>query len=231
MPNPATLAQIEQAKLEQKALLGFNDQEEAQGFKNPTPDLAPVLGAQAGMAGLNRDQTPQGRIQPEIAPQAVAEAPEAGSDEDLSDALGILFGEAANDIDGVTAKLNTYNKARKPGESLIDAMRRKSAAFYHDGGSPQFHKGKGGEFDNVIDQRAFDEIDSLYQNFEADENWPYSFHENPDLYDSEDAMIKHLAKAWGSDVDFEDKERIGKEYFFKKKQSPQITPNTSGTFE
>ncbi len=140
--------------------------------------------------------------------------------EDIPEISSILYGEGANDREGWPALLNTYNKARRKDESLLNAMRRKSAASYTK--SKQYTKASTGDL-NAYEQKVFNDIQNSVTEFKPDENWPYTFHENLDFYSSEEEAHIKLQKAWGADADLSTGKKIGKETYFAppKKESKE----------
>lgn len=151
---------------------------------------------------------------------------------DADEIKSILWAEAANDPIGWEAKLNTYAKARKENESLLSAMKRKSAAYYYKGGSPQYHKAKNKDF-NDFEQNIWNKLSNTVDNFQPIKDWEYEFHENYGLKNYEgknEVEIDNILKGrWGSDIDFENKKKIGKEYYFRKK--PKQSQQQSSLFD
>ncbi|MCK9604480.1 MAG: peptidoglycan recognition protein family protein, partial [Candidatus Omnitrophica bacterium] len=139
----------------------------------------------------------------------------------------IVYAEAANEADNpeaISALLNTYNAARNPGESLTDAMKRKSTAFKKK--STQYRLAASGVFNN-IEKKAWENISVAVDNFKAHADWPYLYHENYSLkcykWMSEKQIDDYLRKnKWGNEVDFEHKVKIGQEYYFRIKQEGSI---------
>ena len=131
----------------------------------------------------------------------------------------ILYAEGANDPEGWSALLNTYNKARREGESLEDAMKRKSSAYQTK--SLQYKKAQSGDL-NDYEKNVYNQIRQKASSFQPDPNWEYEFHENLDIYENRDAALGHLKKAWGRDVDFESETKFGRQTYFKGgKKIPQ----------
>ena len=141
-------------------------------------------------------------------------------EEDKADAKSILFGEAANDPEGWKAKLDTYNRARRGKETLVDAMKRVSSAYRTN--SPQTQKARKGELTNPIEKKAYQGISDVVESYTPDENWDYPHHENLDLYESEAEAIKHLKKQWGENVDFTKGYKVGRETYYPLKPEKDI---------
>lgn len=142
------------------------------------------------------------------------------------DIYNILWAEAANDKEGWIAKLNTYEKARRKGETLGDAMRRVSSAYRNK--SNQYKIARSGQF-SPYEKKLYNELQDTVRKFNSDENWTRTQHENPNikikgkyLYpgDTEkeriQSMIKALDKVWSYDRNSGIK--IGKEIYFKPKK-------------
>lgn len=140
------------------------------------------------------------------------------NDDKAREAKNILWAEAANDPLGWEAKLNTYNKARRGNETLVDAMMRVSSAYR--GKSPQYRKAATQDF-VTSEQPVWQNLGNTVDTFEPAPDWEYVHHENPELYESYEEMVKHLRKAWGDNVDFERGQQIGKEFYYPLKKNVQ----------
>ena len=126
----------------------------------------------------------------------------------------ILYAESASDQKGWTPKLDTYYKGKRNGETLINAMRRVCSA--HRTRSKQFVKAETQDL-NAYERRVYKRLIQTIKDFEPDTNWLYIHHENLNaFYDSEEQAIRHLQKAWGGGVDFQNYITIGKEAYFKR---------------
>lgn len=141
------------------------------------------------------------------------------------DIPAILWGEGANDPEGWTARLNTYNKAKREGESLANTMRRVSSAYR--GKSKQYQKAKSVQF-NDFELPIWNNLLQTVSKYKPDEGWKYKFHENyslPDYAGLTEGQIDEVLKGkWGKQVDFGNKVKIGKEYYFpeiEQGQAPQ----------
>jgi len=134
---------------------------------------------------------------------------------ELCEIVAILYGEAANDPEGWVPKLNTYWKAKKGDESLADVMKRVSSAYRTK--SDQYQKARDLVL-NDYERNVYKNILNTIKTFEPDEKWNYPHHENPDFYGGDEAkMMQHLMKQWGGGVDYENRVKIGKEFYFPLK--------------
>ena len=142
----------------------------------------------------------------------------------------VLWGEAANDSEGWEAKLNTYNRARKEGESLADATERVSSAFQKE--SPQYTKAKKNEF-NATEKPIAERMTQTIQSFAPDPEWDYPHHENYklDRYKdmTEEQIDDVLRKKWGDNVDFKNKIKKGKEYYMPLKKDATRPASTANS--
>lgn len=125
----------------------------------------------------------------------------------------ILYAEAANDRAGWSAKLNTYNQARRKGESLERCMQRVSSAYRTK--SRQYVKASTGEL-NRTEKRVYANILKTVKAFQPDPDWKYIKHENLKLYKSRKAAMRHLRRVWGKSVNYASARKIGKEHYFCK---------------
>ena len=127
----------------------------------------------------------------------------------------ILYAESANDAEGWTAKLNTYYKGKRNGETLINAMRRVCSA--HRTRSKQFIKAETQDL-NAYELRVYKRLIQTIKDFKPDTTWQYIHHENLNaFYDSRESALAHLQEAWGGGVDYINYKTIGKEAYFKRK--------------
>ena len=134
--------------------------------------------------------------------------------QDKTEIANILFAESANDAQGWTPKLNTYNKGRRQHESLLSAMQRVCSA--HRANAPQYRKAKAHDF-NAYEHKIYNRILIIINNFTPDKSWRYIHHENIDaFYNTEQQAITHLKKAWGVGIDYQNYKKIGKETYFAK---------------
>ena len=99
-------------------------------------------------------------------------------EDDSSEVKNILWAEAAGDPEGRNAKLNTYNKARRKGESLLSAMKRVSSAYRTK--SNQYKKAKNQDF-NLTEKGMWNQFSGDVDNFSPDPDWEFVHHENYDL--------------------------------------------------
>lgn len=133
----------------------------------------------------------------------------------------ILWAEAADDPQGWAAKLNTYEYARKKGESLVDAMKRVSSAYKTK--SPQYIKAEKQQF-NDFEKKRWKELQGFIAKFKTEKGWDRPHHESPDLkqYKGADGKVdlekmhKALDRAWGKDYDWDSRIKIGREFYFKR---------------
>ena len=146
-------------------------------------------------------------------------------EQDLSDVTNILYGEGANDPKGLTSLLNTYSKARRKDESLANAMKRKSSAYRKN--DPQYKKASTGDL-NAFEQSVHGNIRKTVEEFKPDESWPYTFHENLDIYPSEKETYVRLDKAWGRDYNKASAKKIGRQTYFAppSTKTKQAIPET-----
>jgi len=152
---------------------------------------------------------------------AVAEASETIAPADVREAANILWGETTGDRMGWSAALNTYWKARRGDETLLQSMKRRSSAYRTK--SRQYRKAHVGGL-NVTERVVFDALVAAVEAFEPKPDWPYVHHEkilpcyegDPVFYQTKAEAFAHLRKAWGPDVDLEGGQRIGCEHYFEK---------------
>ena len=137
----------------------------------------------------------------------------------MSEIANVLYAEAANDPEGWLPKLNVYWMQKKPKESFEDVVQRVSSAQKKK--SPQYLKASKGEL-NEYEKSVYNAIEEAISTFKPDPEWKYFHHENPEFYENELDMIKKLQKAWGTNVDFSNRVKIGKEYYFPLKGSHGI---------
>lgn len=141
----------------------------------------------------------------------------------LNDAKSILAGEGAGDPLGWDALLNTYNADRKPGDSLVDAMKRNSSAYR--GRSNQYIKYSTGKL-NPIERIVDTAITAKVKSFRPNSQWNYKHHEsltaNKAYNNDLPTMIKILKTKWGSDVDYVNPIKIGQQYYFKRIIKPRV---------
>jgi hypothetical protein len=130
---------------------------------------------------------------------------------DVHEVVSILYAESAIDPVGWSPKLNTYNKARRSGETLAKSMQRVSSAYRTK--SPQYKKAHSMRLTDY-ERRVYQRIAAFVAQFRPDPNWKYSHHENLSLYPNKQLALAHLKKAWGPGVDYENCRQIGKEYYF-----------------
>lgn len=135
--------------------------------------------------------------------------------EEVNIKAAILYAESANDHKGWTAKLNTYNCARRKGETLEAAMKRVSSAYLTK--SPQYRKAVKGKL-NAYEAKVYAKITRVVKNFVPDRCWQYVHHENLSLYPSKQIAMNRLRKAWGPRVDYSNAKKIGHEHYFSKKR-------------
>jgi len=138
---------------------------------------------------------------------------------DIPEIKAILAGEGANDPLGWDALLNTYAKDIRPGETLVEAMRRNSSAFKSK--SIQYKKYLSGQLtglEKIVDMG----IDHKVRNFKPNSKWEYTYHESPTAnkayHNDPNKMIEILKQKWGNNVDFTTPIKIGRQYYFKKSQ-------------
>jgi hypothetical protein len=131
---------------------------------------------------------------------------------DFREASAILYAESAIDPAGWTPKLNTYYKAKRKNETLLDSMKRVSCAYRFK--SPQYRLAKSQEF-TAYERKVFASILQTIECFSPDKNWKCIHHENLSLYPSHQAAIAHLKKHWGPGVDYKNLVQIGKETYFR----------------
>lgn len=140
---------------------------------------------------------------------------------DIRTATNILYAEAAIDPQGWAPKLNTYYKARRSGETLVDSMKRVSSAYRTK--SPQYRLAASGQL-NSYEKKVYARITAVVRDFRPDPGWRYVHHENLKLYSNRAEAMAHLRKAWGPDVDYKNCVQIGLEHYFAK--CPQLALNT-----
>ena len=135
-----------------------------------------------------------------------------------NEVYNILWAEAANDPEGWNAKLNTYNKMRRGNETLEDTMKRVSSAYRTK--SEEYKKASSGKL-NAYEKKVMQNLQSTVDAFMPDPEWKYIHHENYDLpvYRGMDeaSIDQRLLEAWGDEVDFQNKKKIGREYYMPRK--------------
>jgi len=144
-------------------------------------------------------------------------------EKDVNEVKAILAGEGVGDPAGWTALLNTYNKLRRPNESLLDSMKRQSSAYR--GQSPQYLKYKTSDQLNNFEFKVNQLLENRVRTFIPDPNWAYTKHESPtaskDYNNDFSTMVKVLQRKWGNAVDYRTPIKVGQQYYFKP---PSVNP-------
>ena len=132
-------------------------------------------------------------------------------DEEVFRIKNVLYAESADDPEGWKPKLNVYFSNKKPTESFAETVERQSSAFQIK--SNQYKKASTGNLNN-FERKIEKRIIGTIKDFTPQKNWIYKHHESPHFYKDEAEMEQKLRESWGEQVDFKNKKRIGKEYYY-----------------